>query len=91
MFGMNRVDWNHWIIVDCEGCEAAFITSFNFTKYQVQIVNNEPNTAARMHTSEIDAALKHHGFTFDRELQDIVYRKVDFYPNKIGAGFRVPE
>lgn len=88
MFGMKRVDW---ISVDCEGCEAAFITSFNFTKYQVQIVNYEPNTAAIMHTDEIDAALKHHGFNFDRELQDIVYRKGEFHPHKVGAEFRVPE
>jgi hypothetical protein len=87
MFGMDRVDW---VSVDCEGCEAAFITSFDFTKYQVQIVNYEPNTAARMHTEEIDAALKLHGFAFDRELQDVVYRRGEFQPTKIGAGFRIP-
>jgi hypothetical protein len=87
IFGMDRVDW---VSVDCEGCEAAFLTSFNFTKYQVQIVNYEPNTAARMHTEEIDAALKLHGFAFDRELQDVVYRRGEFRPTKIGASFRNP-
>ncbi len=53
-YDMNSVSW---ISVDCEGCEADFITTFNFTKYDVQILNYKPNTAARMHTSEIESAL----------------------------------
>jgi hypothetical protein len=64
-----------WISVDCEGCEASFITGFDFTEWGVQIVNYEPNTAARMHTQEIEAALSKHGFIFDRELQDRIWRQ----------------
>lgn len=64
-----------WISVDCEGCEASFITNFNFTKWGVQMVNYEPNTAALMHTAEIDAAFTHHGFVLDRVLQDVIWRK----------------
>ena len=70
--GFTHVDW---ISVDCEGCEASFITNFDFTKWGVQIVNYEPNTAARMHTAEIEAAFKSHGFIFDRQLQDRIWRK----------------
>ena len=70
--GFTHVDW---ISVDCEGCEASFIQNFDFTKWGVQIVNYEPNTAARMHTAEIEAALKSHGFVFDRQLQDRIWRK----------------
>ena len=64
-----------WISVDCEGCEASFIKNFDFTHWGVQIVNYEPNTAARMHTKEIEASLRNHGFVFDRELQDRVWRQ----------------
>ena len=71
-YGFTHVDW---ISVDCEGCEASFIKNFNFTKWGVQIVNYEPNTAARMHTAEIEAAFKKHGFVFDRQLQDRIWRK----------------
>lgn len=60
-----------WISVDCEGCEASFITTFNFTKFEVQIVNYEPNTAARMHTEAIEDSLARHGLQFDRTLQDM--------------------
>ena len=70
--GFSQVDW---ISVDCEGCEGSFITNFDFTKWGVQMVNYEPNTAARMHTAEIEAAFKKHGFVFDRELQDRIWRK----------------
>jgi len=71
-FNMPTVDW---ISVDCEGCEAAFITNFNFTKYGVQIINYEPNTAARLHTSDIESALTRHGLLYDRTLQDRLFRK----------------
>jgi len=64
-----------WISVDCEGCEASFITTFNFTKYEVQIVNYEPNTAARMHTEAIENSLARHGLQFDRTLQDKIFRR----------------
>ena len=70
--GFTQVDW---ISVDCEGCEGSFISNFDFTKWGVQMVNYEPNTAARMHTAEIKAAFKKHGFVFDRELQDRIWRK----------------
>jgi hypothetical protein len=70
--GFTHVDW---ISVDCEGCEASFIQNFDFTKWGVQMVNYEPNTAARMHTAEIEAAFKSHGFVFDRQLQDRIWRK----------------
>ena len=40
-----------------------------------QVVNYEPNTAARMHTPEIEAGFAKHGFEFDRELQDRIWRK----------------
>lgn len=73
--GFDSVDW---ISVDCEGCEGSFISSFNFTAYNVQIVSYEPNTAARLHTKEIEGALSRHGFVFDRELQDRIWRKQNF-------------
>jgi len=70
--GFTQVDW---ISVDCEGCESSFLTNFNFSKWGVQMVNYEPNTAARMHTTEIEAALTAHGFLFDRQLQDRIWRQ----------------
>lgn len=70
--GFDSVDW---ISVDCEGCEGSFISNFNFTKYKVRIVSYEPNTAARLHTREIEAALSRHGFVFKVELQDRVWYK----------------
>jgi hypothetical protein len=70
--GFTKVDW---ISVDCEGCEASFITQFNFSRWGVQIVSYEPNTAARMRTSEIEAALTGHGFVFDRQQQDRIWRR----------------
>jgi hypothetical protein len=41
----------------------------------VQVVNYEPNTAARMHTDWIEAGFAKHGFKFDRELQDRIWHK----------------
>lgn len=58
----NGMDTVTWISIDCEGCEPDFIRSFNFTRYDVQIVNYEPNTVARRNTSTILAALASHGF-----------------------------
>jgi len=71
-YGFTQVDW---ISVDCEGCEPSFISGFDFTKWGVQVVNYEPNTAARMHTDWIEAGFAKHGFKFDRELQDRIWRK----------------
>lgn len=77
-YGIAHVDW---ISVDCEGCEASFITTFNFTKYEVQIINYEPNTAARMHTKDIEDSLALHGLHFDRTLQDKIFRKASILMN----------
>ena len=71
-YKMTTVDW---ISIDCEGCEHSFITSFNFTKYGVQLVNYEPNTAAELHRSEIEEALFAHKFLYDQELQDRIFRQ----------------
>jgi hypothetical protein len=89
--GFTQVDW---ISVDCEGCEPSFITNFDFAKWGVQMVNYEQNTAARMHTCEIEKAFKKHGFVFDQQLQDRIWRKPgpfkldgkvlsDFRPNRL--------
>jgi len=58
-YGMKQVTW---MSIDCEGCEGPFITTFNFTHYDVQLLNYEENTAAKKMRAEIDVALASHGF-----------------------------